>query len=120
MSGKIRFLLGLVGICAASACTNLDGLCPHCYPPKNRYVYLRDKTYANDEPVIPLQNLMSRTIVYCHSTETNSAETCAEVFESNGYVRVRDIPYKTADYDFLKNDTYPTRRWRNDELTPRW
>ena len=37
-----------------------------------------------------------------------------------GYVRLREIPYKPADYDFLKTDTYPTRRWRGGELTPRW
>jgi len=37
-----------------------------------------------------------------------------------GYVRLRDIPYKSANYDFLKTDTYPTRRWRDGETTPRW
>ena len=120
MPGKWKLLLAFVGICAVNACTNLDGLCPHCYPKKTRYVYLRDKTYANDEPVIALQNLESRVVVYCHSTPTNSSETCAEIFEGYGYVRLREIPYKTADYDFLRTDTYPTRRWRDNELTPRW
>lgn len=35
-------------------------------------------------------------------------------------VRFEDIPYKTANYDFLKTGTYPTRRWRPGEITPRW
>ncbi len=69
---------------------------------------------------IGLQNLRDRTIVHCHSNGENSAEACARYFESKGYVRFRDIPYKTANYDFLKVDTYPTRRWRDSETTPRW
>ena len=109
-----------VGFCALSACTNLDWMCPHCYPPETKYVMLKDKTYPNDEPVIQLIEPKTRTLANCYSTPTNSAETCARVFEEKGYVRLREIPYKTADYDFLDKDTYPTRRWRDDELTPRW
>lgn len=76
--------------------------------------------YGNDQNIIVLQNLTSRVIATCKRTEDVSAETCAKLFESKGYVRIRDIPYKTADYDFLKTDTYPTRRWRGGEDTPRW
>lgn len=76
--------------------------------------------YGNDQNAIVLQNLTSRVIATCKRTEDVSAEACAKVFESKGYVRITDIPYKTADYDFLKTDTYPTRRWRGGEDTPRW
>lgn len=69
---------------------------------------------------IGLQNLRDRTIVRCYGNNENSAEDCARYFEQKGYVRFRDIPYKTANYDFLKVDTYPTRRWRDSEATPRW
>ncbi len=69
---------------------------------------------------IGLQNLRDRTIVRCYGNNENSAEDCARYFEQKGYVRFRDIPYKTANYDFLKVDTYPTRRWRDSETTPRW
>lgn len=110
----------IIGLVAANGCTNLDGLCPHCYPPKTVYVYEKAKIYPNDEPVIVLQNLDNRVLAYCYTSSNSSSEDCAKVFEQNGYVRLRDIPYKTADYDFLKTDTYPTRRWRDDELTPRW
>lgn len=69
---------------------------------------------------IGLQNSRDRTVVHCYDSERASAEECAKYFEAKGYVRFRDIPYKTAGYDFLKVDTYPTRRWRNSEITPRW
>lgn len=84
--------------------------------------FLRPKRtiYGNDQAYIILQQPMSRVIATCYRTEDVSAETCAKIFESKGYVRLRNIPYKTADYDFLKTDTYPTRRWRGNEDTPRW
>lgn len=76
--------------------------------------------YGNEQDTIVLQNQTNRVIATCHSTEDVSADSCAQAFEAKGYVRIRDIPYKTADYDFLKTDTYPTRRWRGGEKTPRW
>lgn len=75
---------------------------------------------AADGYRIGLQDLRSRTIVYCYNNSHYSAEDCASYFEHQGYTRMRDIPSKTANYDFLTVDTYPTRRWRNGELTPRW
>ncbi len=76
--------------------------------------------YGNEQDTIVLQNLTSRVLATCQSTDDVSADACARVFESKGYVRITNIPYKTADYDFLKTDTYPTRRWRGGEKTPRW
>lgn len=78
------------------------------------------KQFVNDEQSIGLQNLNNRAVVRCYNSEVHSAEECAQFFEKNGYVRFKDIPYKTANFDFLKVDTYPTRRWRPDELTSRW
>lgn len=69
---------------------------------------------------VGLQEPQTRTIVYCYSNSSNSAEDCAAYYEAQGYVRMRDIPSKTANYDFLTVDTFPTRRWRSGELTPRW
>lgn len=77
-------------------------------------------SHAAVQDSIGLQNLRSREIVHCYANSHYSAEDCAKYFESQGYTRMRDIPYKTAKYDFLTVDTYPTRRWRNGELTPRW
>lgn len=78
------------------------------------------KRYANDENGIGLQNPNNRAVVHCYDSSEHSAEECAQFFEKNGYVRFKYIPYKTAKFDFLKVDTYPTRRWRPDELTSRW
>ena len=89
-------------------------------PQKILYYNAPFENYPNDLNPIGLQNLVSREVVYCYDNSENSAERCAQYFESRGYVRFRDIPYKTADYDFLKVDTYPTRRWRDSELTSRW
>ena len=85
-------------------------------------VYYKDafKNFPNDANPIGLQNLNNRAVAYCFDNSENTAESCAQYLESKGYVRFRDIPYKTANYDFLKVDTYPTRRWRDAELTSRW
>ena len=67
-----------------------------------------------------LKNPQDNTLVYCHDNKQTSAEDCAQHFEKQGFIRFSDIPYKTANYDFLKVDSYPTRRWRPTEVTPRW
>jgi len=70
--------------------------------------------------MITLQNPTTKQIVRCYATDDQPAEYCAKYFESLNFVRIRDIPYKTADHDFLTKDTFPTRRWRDNEQTPRW
>ena len=69
---------------------------------------------------IGLQDLRSRTVVYCYDNDEYSAEECASYYETQGYTRFRDIPSRSAKYDFLTVDTYPTRRWRTGEYSPRW
>lgn len=76
--------------------------------------------YANEQRKISLLNPMTRNIIHCYTSAFTSAEECARKYENKNYVRFRDIPYKTANYDFLHRDTYPTRRWRMGERTPRW
>ena len=71
-------------------------------------VPLPKETYANDNGDIRLQNLKTRIIVVCRESFYETA------------VRLTDIPYKVAKYDRLTKDTFPTRRWRNGERTPRW
>ena len=69
---------------------------------------------------IYLQEPFSRVVAHCYASAEYAAEACAKMFEQRGYVRFSNIPYKTARYDFLTKDTYPTRRWRENERTPRW
>lgn len=72
------------------------------------------------EAEIYLQEPFTRVVARCYASAYYAAEACAQQFEKQGYVRFKNIPYKTARYDFLTKDTYPTRRWRENELTPRW
>lgn len=76
--------------------------------------------YANELGKISLLNPTSRDMIHCYGSAFSSAEDCARKYELKNYVRYRDVPYKTANYDFLTRDTYPTRRWREYERTPRW
>lgn len=73
-----------------------------------------------EQKKIGLQNIETREIAYCYNNSQSSAEDCAQYFESIGFIRMKYIPYKTANFDFLTVETYPTRRWRPHELTPRW
>lgn len=75
---------------------------------------------ASDNSYIGLQNLRSRTIIYCYNNNSRSAEECASYYETKGYVRFNNIPSRSAKYDFLTVDTYPARRWRNGDTSPRW
>ena len=75
---------------------------------------------SQKETEIYLQEPFTRVIARCYASADYAANACAAQFERQGYVRIRNIPYKTARYDFLTKDTYPTRRWRENELTPRW
>ena len=72
------------------------------------------------ENMIGLQNLQNRVIVYCYHSDFYTAEQCADYFENMDFIRLNDIPKFKAEYDSLKADTYPTRRWRKDERIPRW
>ena len=82
--------------------------------------FQKKPAYGNEQAYITLQQPMNRVVVTCYNSPDFSSERCAQIFEAKGYVRLRDIPYRTANYDFLQTDTYPTRRWREGELTPRW
>ena len=72
------------------------------------------------QKVIALENLKTRTIVYCYASEMFSAEECAADVEKYGYVKLTDIPKFTAERDFLTTGTYPSRRWRETDKAPRW
>ena len=67
-----------------------------------------------------LENARKTLDAYCYSSPSYTAEYCAKEFEGKGFVRLTDVPRLPAEYDALKADTYPTRRWRKDNKIPRW
>ena len=117
------FALILLAVCGCQLFSDTDpsdptcpdggACCPDCKKPP---VY---KMVSDGEDLISLQNLNSRVIVHCRTTAEALAEVCAQAYEAQGFVRLREIPYKTADYDFSQHGA-PSRRWRPEERTPRW
>lgn len=105
-------LIAIVSAAFLTACSYLEKSETAEIPPQI--------SYANDANVISLQNLKTRTIVICRRSSYETPESCAKYFEQQGYTRFGDIPYKMAKYDRLTDDTFPTRRWRKGERTPRW
>ena len=112
---RLGMLLSLVAL-AGCARVNLWGNSGQEHP-RQKAVY---EVMPPQADVIALQNLKNRIVIYCADSPYATAEMCAKNYERSGYVRLTNIPSQPADKDFLKADTYPTRRWRKDELVPRW
>lgn len=74
----------------------------------------------NVKSMISLVNQNTGELACCRDNEYTTAEACAKALEKECYTRVEDIPYRNSKYDFLTTDTYPTRRWRDNETSPRW
>lgn len=77
-------------------------------------------TPQNVKSTIFLVNQHTGDIACCRDTPTMSAEQCAQALEADCFKRIEEVPYGIAERDFLKEGTYPTRRWREGETSPRW
>lgn len=83
--------------------------------------YYGDISATQSAEGILLIHPVTRTQILCYDLPGESAVQCAENFRAAGYVLVTDIPQVSANYDFLRKNTYPTRRWRGGgEVVPRW
>lgn len=78
---------------------------------------VEDNKYGKGEVI--MQNLNTRVIAYCRGTSAE-IENCVSRLENSCYRRLHEIPSLPAKYDKLKPGSYPTRRWRDGELVPRW
>ena len=109
-----------VQVCAAGERCSDEALLPYqpCAQPMPKYY--GDLSATQSAEGILLIHPMTRTQILCYDLPGESAVQCAENFRAAGYVLVTDVPQVTAKYDFLRNNTYPTRRWRNGETVPRW
>ena len=94
--------LGAASLLALCACSSTSA------DDESAKVILLGNEPQNVQPVILLQH------------QTTGKLACCRVLEAHCFVRVQDLPYRPAKYDFLTTDTYPTRRWRENEKAPRW
>ena len=104
---KNLYFLGAFVLLLTGACTTRVAQTTYISAPQNN-------------SMITLQEPKTREIAHCYSSGKTTAEECAKMMESTGFVRISDIPTQAAKYDVKKAETYPTRRWREGEKNPRW
>lgn len=115
-----------VGINGVKICPNNrrcsdDALLPYQPCAQPMPTYYSDISASQSADGILLIHPYTRTQVLCYDLPEESAVQCAENFQASGYVLITDIPQVTANYDFLRKNTYPARRWRGGgEVVPRW
>jgi len=97
-----------------------------CYNNKNSNIEVKNSTIFKpkntqiDEKYIVLQHPTDRTVVKCKNYTLKTKDECAKEFEGLGYVRLKDKVTMPAKFDNQKLSTYPSRRWRDGENSPRW
>ena len=74
---------------------------------------------GQNETVI-LQHPVTREVFYCESDGEISAAACAAELEEMGFVRLTDKPLFPGKDDLLQKGSYPPRRYRDNQNTPRW
>lgn len=123
----MRFLLIFLFIFSfgLSSCSTSSSEGPEVISSPSKTTDLRSFNAKPDR--ILLQHPISREIVECNSytlTTTglfsSEVENCAKGMESRGFVRVTDIPRFTAKDDKIEYGNYPSRRYRGEDVTPRW
>lgn len=76
------------------------------------------------EPPLPitLKHPWTRQIVRCPYNPQNKSQhkKCAYNLQNKGYVKIEHTSFLPAKYDFPQEGSYPSRRWRENELIPRW
>ena len=88
---------------------------------KDTGIILLPASSQNFSSMVLLQDKNTGDLICCSDTATSTAEECARAFEQEDcYVRVDNIPSRPAQYDPLTTNTFPTRRWRETETSPRW
>ncbi len=85
--------------------------------PVGDFPAVENNKYPQNQVV--LQNLNTRVLAYCRGTEEQVAY-CLSRLEGSCYVRLSEVPKVTAKADELQRGTYPTRRWREGDVVPRW
>ena len=85
--------------------------------PQGDFPAVENNKYPQNQVI--LQNLNTRVLAYCRGNEEQIAY-CISRLEGSCYVRLSEIPKVTAKADTLRRGSYPTRRWREGDVVPRW
>ena len=87
------------------------------------YVY---NANAQEDRIV-MQHPLSRELMICDSETfavdgviSPEVERCARDLEKFGFVRLTEIPRFTAEGAEKEDAVYPSRRYRHNDLTPRW
>ena len=87
--------LGAASLLALCACSSTSA------DDESAKVILLGNEPQNVQPVILLQHQTTGKLACCRDTGEVTAEDCARVLEAHCFVRVQDLPYRPAKYDFL-------------------
>ncbi|MDR2901804.1 MAG: hypothetical protein LBU87_01675 [Lactobacillales bacterium] len=68
------------------------------------------------EVTIVLQHPRNRDLVKCSSADT----ACLNAYESQGYIRLRNMPKFAGHKDVTSESDYPPKQWRDNNNIPRW
>ncbi len=107
-------------ICPVSGCPEEQLLPPEpCIQPIPTY-YGNMSEIEKAEGIV-LIHPITRTKIVCFDIANKDAISCAKHFQSTGYVLITDLPQFSGNYDTIRTNSYPTRRWRDGgEIYPRW
>lgn len=110
-----------VKLCPANRKCSDEAMLPYQPCAQPMPTYYGDISATQTAEGIVLLHPVTRAQIVCFDYPGQSAVQCAESFKAAGYVLVTDIPSLPAKYDFLKDGSYPGRRYRNGgEHIPRW
>ncbi|MGD9637584.1 MAG: hypothetical protein AB7U85_00825 [Alphaproteobacteria bacterium] len=72
------------------------------------------------EPALPttLRNPWTRQIIRCDYNPLD--KSCVSNLQNQGFEKIEHTTFLPAKYDFQVEGSYPARRWRENEIVPRW
>lgn len=75
-----------------------------------------NQSLAGNGSLIILQHPVNRDLVKCEFGDSS----CLSMYETQGYVQLRNAPHFAGYNDVPSDSDYPARRWRENNNIPRW
>lgn len=88
-----------------------DGSKEGLLPPADNY-----KKHTVQVTVTTLQHPVRRDLATCKAEDL----PCIQYYEKNGYLKIQDKPHFTGEKDMPQNEGYPPRKWREENIIPRF